>query len=51
MTKLQLILVGVIAGLLIFWTEKTFACTNTVISKPDGSITICTVCPEYVSCV
>jgi hypothetical protein len=42
MTKIHVIFISIIAALAIFYTEKTFSQTTTILA-PDGSVTICQV--------
>ena len=42
MTKIHVIFISIIAALAIFYTEKTFSQTTTIL-VPDGSVTICQV--------
>ena len=42
MTKINVIFISIIAALAIFYTEKTFSQTTTILA-PDGSVTICQV--------
>ena len=40
MTKIHVIFISIIAALAIFYTEKTFSQTTTILA-PDGSVTVC----------
>lgn len=42
MTKIHVIFISIIAALAIFYTEKTFSQTTTILA-PDGSVTVCQV--------
>jgi hypothetical protein len=42
MTKIHVIFISIIAALAIFYTEKTFSQTTTILT-PDGSVTVCQV--------
>ena len=42
MTKIYWIFIIVMAALAIFWTEKVFSQTTTIL-VPDGSVTLCQV--------
>ena len=42
MTKIHVIFISIIAALSIFYTEKTFSQTTTILA-PDGSVTVCQV--------
>jgi hypothetical protein len=42
MTKIYWIFIIVMAALVIFWTEKVFSQTTTILT-PDGSVTVCQV--------
>ena len=51
MTKIHVIFISIIAALAIFYTEKTFSQTTTILA-PDGSVTVCQVHPNgTVVCV
>jgi hypothetical protein len=42
MTKIHVIFISIIAALAIFYTEKSFSQTTTILT-PDGSVTVCQV--------
>ena len=42
MTKIHVIFISIITALAIFYTEKTFSQTTTILA-PDGSVTVCQV--------
>jgi hypothetical protein len=42
MTKIHVIFISIIAALAIFYTEKSFSQTTTILA-PDGSVTVCQV--------
>ena len=42
MTKIYWIFIVVMAALAIFWTEKVFSQTTTILA-PDGFVTVCQV--------
>lgn len=50
MTKIHILFIIVIFALAIFYTEKTFAETTTILS-PNGTVTICTTGQGIVLCV
>jgi hypothetical protein len=51
MTKVYFIFGLVMVALAIFWTEKSFSQTTTILA-PDGSVTVCQVHPNgTVICV
>jgi hypothetical protein len=42
MTKIHVIFISIIAALAIFYTEKSFSQTTTILA-PDGSVTVCQI--------
>jgi hypothetical protein len=50
MNKIHFIFIIVVAALAIFYTEKSFSETTTILS-PNGTVTICTTGQGIVLCV
>jgi hypothetical protein len=50
MTKIHFIFIIIMAALAIFYAEKTFSQTTTILA-PDGTVTVCQVSKNVVICV
>jgi len=50
MNKIHWIFVMVVAALAIFYTEKCFSQTTTIVS-PNGTVTVCQIYQGVVVCV
>ena len=50
MSKIHLVFIVVIAALAIFYTEKSFSETTTILS-PNGTVTVCTTGQGMIICV